>query len=279
MGSSSAKGQPKPMLPKSRFLNALRLSSSRKGQAFVEYLLFTALSLGVVVGVLYPLFQERLGIIQDRILSQGQSVVAQTQMGIPYCWFFCESGSGFADLDARLAAADASRQNAEGANLSGGPGGGPTGESGDGSDQADEAGTGPGGGVGSGPRVRSSGAGLGTAGSSAPPEAENAEEDPRRPRGAAGSQASSGGGNLSGETTGGSSAGETNLASGEDSPEVEAGGDGALGRNRRLGQASEENRSGCRSFNFYTLLKIVAVIGILLLLGGVALTNRRNKNP
>ena len=254
-----------------------------RGQAFVEYLLFIALAVGVVVGVLYPLFERNMARYQERILSSGQSVVSQQRMGIPFGWFF---GSGLSadDINARLAAAGDSVQtpidSTGGPSSGGGPGANPEGTgAGDGGDDGGEgAGGGPGGGGGRGPGRRSGGGGAGSGGASGSGGDGEASEQGPGPGGARAKSAQVGGPEGGVGSADRDRAGQDpSLAGGETGPEGAEGGDEAARKGRRFEDQTRVAQGGCRSMDFFTLFKLIAVIAILLLLGGLALTNRGNR--
>ncbi len=253
-----------------------------RGQAFVEYLLFIALAVGVVVGVLYPLFERNMVRYQERILSSGQSVVSQQRMGIPFEWFF---GSGLSadDINARLAAAGDSVQtpidSTGGPSSAGGPGANPEGAGGgDGGEGEGDGAGGPGGGGGRGPGRRSSGGGAGGGASGSGGDGDPASD---QGPGAAGARAKSA---QAGDPSGGSGSADRDragqdpsLAGGETASEGAEGGDEASRKGRRFEEQTRVAQGGCRSMDFFTLFKLIAVIAILLLLGGIALTNRGNR--
>lgn len=230
----------------------------RSGQAATEYLILASLSVGIILGVLYPLIQERMNRIQGRLSEQVTSVVAQRQLGIPICWFFCESGVDQGDLDAAFGGAG----GAAGGGADGASAGNTAGDEASGA--GGQSGGGGSGGAGLSQRGRSGGAGAGGAGGGG--AGDDANEDQaaggRRSNQPAGGGSGGGAGPRGGGTTDGSA--PTDEAAAQSAPDPSA--DATLSARRQGASRLDEDRAGgCAAFDLYTLFKILAIIALVIL--------------
>ncbi len=66
--------------------------NKKSGQAFIEYLLFVVMITGIMIGVMFPAFRAKMLALQDQVYSIAQKTISQDEMGIPNCWFFCGDG-------------------------------------------------------------------------------------------------------------------------------------------------------------------------------------------
>ena len=259
---------------------------SKAGQGVVEYILITAMIVGTVTGILYPLFQARLAKIQDKIQSETAAVVSQKTMGIPYCWFYCGSGGSFDDADRALAAADSARAaSADAAASKRGDGTKDGKDKGKGDKGEDDKG-------GSGAEAGSASANRG----STTPSRKGSKGGSRRGGGGEGEDEEGPAGKRSETRNGSSGRGGGGGSSGteerdpkkkkEDGKlggevgaegEKEEGGSASLGKIRAQSRADEEKRGGCQSVNLFTLLKLAAIIAVIVIAGAVAITGRGRK--
>jgi len=295
MSNGSFGGLYKIMVQKaSEVFGSSKPSSGRSsGQGTVEYILFMALVAFAILGLFFPIVKEKFENIQASLEANTQSVIAQDQLGIPLSWFELE---GSDNLDVRLNALNGGLQGNgptgdapgtppnEGTNrgptndgnspTSGGDGGG-----GDGADGANASG-GP---NGSGGRSRggasSSGGGAsssddGGAGGSGGAGAKGKENQGLGDSGETVVEArdSNGGGDGDSGIDGGSSGDdrlENGRSEGKGAAEEEEDGDkkGELSKKvLNFNAREEEQRSGgCEKVDFSTLLKMIAVLGIIVI--------------
>jgi hypothetical protein len=75
------------------------LKIKNKGQATVEYILVLFMVIFVIVGIFFPVVKETFEGIQDDLETNTQSVIAQDELGIPLAWFELEAND---DLDVRI---------------------------------------------------------------------------------------------------------------------------------------------------------------------------------
>ncbi len=225
----------------------------KRGQGAVEYILFSALVSVVVFGVISPIFRDRIAGIQNRIQQTSQSVVSQTTLGIPECWFFCDS-----------------RFDPGGSSVSG------VGAGGDSEQEDFGAGAGAGGPGGAGRRARnqSGQSGLGSGGAST-----NADEEKNRRANEQGADIGGSGGG--GQATQNNPRAEAPQNDAQDDA-AESGEEATESGTQRKARAQAENlrerSSGCGQIDFVTLLKLIVILAILLIVGAIALSNRgKNK--
>jgi hypothetical protein len=257
------------------------------GQAVVEYILLCLVLVLVATAVLAPL-RARFTNIQDTLASNTLSVMKQDELGIPLNWFDLQAGKDakFDGLMSNLGGAGNVNSGGPGA---GSGGNGPAGANAPngGQDGASPSGaTKPGGGSGTGansngPRSPAGGGdtsgseGGGGGSSSADGGYKAGQNTSAQGRGGASGGASSDGGQ-DGGTSGNDAASREGVTGGEANEEQKdkEGGDAKKASRVYDGREEEQRKSGCDKVDFATLLKILAILGIIVI-GAIILLSGR----
>lgn len=264
------------------------LSSSKRGQVTFEYLLLIFMVVFTILGIFFPIVKDKFESIQDELKANTQSVIAQDQLGIPISWFDLQAED---DLDIRLNALNSGLSGGPNGNRGGnGPSSSPTGDTGEGVD--------PTGGtkkpgdsidINSGSLNNSvggsssggSGSGSSSSTSSAQANSESGNEGLGNSGGSSvvvrnqNNSESSLDGSSSGDSTAPESGPAGEIVAGAEEEE-EGGGGLEAKRKAEIYDGREETRrgAGCEDIDFATLLKMIAIIGIVLVGAIMAFTSR-----
>ena len=232
------------------------------GQAAIEYILILSMIVGIMVGVLRPVFERTFAQIQANIEDAASEVLSQSELGIPLPWFSLQ-GSGF-DAGNNPFTGRGGDPNA------GGPNGG--GNDGDGGGPRDGGGNGPEGTGPTGPRNRPfSGRGRNQDGDSAEEGGGGGQRGRRVVRNSRSGSSGSSGSFESGSSSSSQPLGGEQGAKTSDDETTS----GVVGRGRRVTRAQESEQEGsCKDVNLFTLVKIAALLGLLLLGAAVFLTGK-----
>ncbi len=239
---------------------------SRRGQAFMEYLLFLVIVASVLIGVVFPKFRGRMEELQAKIRANATKTISQEEMGIPACWFFCGDGGGEQKQNAFLAGlGKTGNTNVNSASMSndlGGPSSG-GGVGGTGTSRAASGGLGP----------SRRGGGSGGAGGGG---ASDVDSDPGRERDAPSKNTNRGGAEVGGPVnTAGTISADAQTAGEKTQVPNDGGGPLMAGKKGNLRQ--EDRRTitqSCQDIDFWTLIKIVAILGIVIIGIILGLSNR-----
>jgi hypothetical protein len=273
-------------MPSSLAKRTAHCRNSRSGQGAIEYILLILIVVGVVVGVIYPLVQQRFDNIQNTMKERTARVISQANpdgqgpYGIPYEWFFGNGTPNFDEVGQKLADAQAAAAGRDGNNGRNNRGNKNPKNGSDGSDTGSDGGASGGGALGgtsslsgSGPGAGAGSKGRGALASDDNPQSSDAEDKKSASRRGGGSSNS----NFDGATE---DEGRDTKLKGElsaDNQKKGSDGGGIVGRIKAMARPDEAEASGCSNVNLFTVLKILALIVVLFLGGAIAVSSRRGK--